>query len=230
MVFCFCPGTAPASVKAKGPKGAAQGVLLSYQNKPHEYALGLDNACCTEPGCCIISGLGAPCGFTACWARKKVLERYHNGVDDYLCCQGYVPKCCCLDFPTMCAGSSAGLCLEGCCCPVFSLSIARIHLMDTKQMRPDPMDWKIIQCSNCLQLASCILDIVAMFVEQAREAAHILELIADCFTLSVAGCMGAQIHHEIKKDGPKGQPVQYVVVQGVPVGAPVVVEAQEMER
>jgi hypothetical protein len=107
-----------------------------------------------------------------------------------------------------------GLYLEGCCCPVFSLSMARIHLMDKKQIRPDPMDYQIIGCSNCLQLISCVLDIVAMFVEQARDLAHIVDCIADLFTLSVAGCMGAQISHEIKKDA---DGVVYAVAEGIPI-------------
>jgi len=75
-------------------------------------------------------------------------------VDDFVCFQNYIPACCCLDFPNMCRGSKAGLYLEGCCCPIFALSIARIHLMDSKQMRPDPMDWQLIHCSNALQVRS----------------------------------------------------------------------------
>ena len=150
----------------------------------------------------------------------------HKGMDDYMCCQGYMGQCCCIDTTTMCKGSPAGLCLEACCCPIFSLSIARIHVMDSKNIRPDPCDWQIIACSNCLQLISCILDIVAIFVEQAREAAIIVDVVADLFTCSVAGCMGAQVHHEIKndKDG-----IKFAVAEGIPVvtGAP---ESEEMKR
>merc|ERR1712224_1178493 len=56
---------------------------------------------------------------------------------------------------------------------------------------------------------------IAIFVEEAREAANIVDLIADLVTLSVAGCMGAQINHEIKTDanGIKEHPV----VIGIPV-------------
>ena len=35
-------------------------------------------------------------------------------------------------------------------------------------MRPDPCDYQIICCSNTLQLIACVLDIIAIFVEQAR--------------------------------------------------------------
>ena len=119
----------------------------------------------------------------------------------------------------------AGLVLEGCCCPVFSLSIARMHLMDKKQVQPDPCDWQIIACSNCLQCFACILDIVAMFVEQARELAELIGCIADLFTCSVGGCMGAQVHHEIKLDATSIQhhAAPMVQLQGAP-------ETQEIER
>ena len=129
-------------------------------------------------------------------ARKAVLEKYHT-MEDYTCCQNYVPKCCCITTGGMCKGSAVGLCCEGCLCPIFSLSIARLHLMDSKQVRPDPCDYQIIACSNCLQLLSCLLDIVAIFVAAARDAAEILDCIADLFTCSVAGCMGAQVQGTI---------------------------------
>lgn len=89
--------------------------------------------------------------------------------------------------------------------------------MDAKSIRPDPCDWQIIACANLLQCIACILQIVAIFVSEVREAAEIVDIIADLFTCSVAGCMGAQIHHEIKKD----KDGIVVVAAGVPVaGAP----------
>ena len=50
-----------------------------------------------------------------------------------------------------------------------------------------------IECANCLQLASCVFDIVAIFDEGLRDAATILDLIADCVTLSVAGCSASHM-------------------------------------
>jgi hypothetical protein len=174
MVFCMCPDSPPEKVSAKGGKGVQQNLYLNAKNNPNEFALGLKDAACTEPLCCCAAGLGAPCGFTACWARKSVLEKLEGGMEDYVCFQGYIPACCCINPSSMCKGSAVGLFLEGCLCPVFSLSIARLHMMDRRQLRPDPMDYQIIACSNFLQLASCILDLVAAFVEQARDAALIL--------------------------------------------------------
>lgn len=76
--------------------------------------------------------------------------------------------------------------------------------MDSKNLRPDPMDYQIIAFANCCQLLSCICDIASMFAENLREAALIIDLIADLVMCSVAGCMGAQIHHEIKLDKAAG--------------------------
>jgi len=221
----FFPDKPPENVKAKGSRGQAQQAMLDKQMNPYGFAVGLKDAPCKEPVCCCISALGTPCGLTACWARKAVLEKYEGGVDNFLCCQGYAGRMCCIEPAQYLKGSMLGLLLEGCCCPVFSLSIARLHLMDKKQVRPDPCDWQIIQCSNCLQLISCILDIAAMFVDQLRELALLVDLIADVFTMSVGGCMGAQVHHEIKLDATSI--VNHPVVVGVPVGAPV---SQEIAR
>mmetsp|Transcript_11407 Transcript_11407/g.23200 ORF Transcript_11407/g.23200 Transcript_11407/m.23200 type:complete len:223 (+) Transcript_11407:49-717(+) len=219
----FCPDTPPEKATRKGPGGDAQKAMLDKQNNPHVFAIGLAQAPCKEPLCCCASSLGTPCGITACWARKAVLEKYANGMDDYVCCQGYVGKCCCIEPATTCKGSPAGLCLEGCCCPMVSLSIARLHLMDAKQVRPDPCDYKIICCSNTLQLISCVLDIIAIFVEQARDLAELIGCLADLFTCSVGGCMGAQVHHEIKLDADGVKHHTAEMAQGAP-------ESQEMKR
>jgi len=229
----FCPDTPPDKVQALGKgglgtRGQANEHMLGHANDPHQFAIGMKHVCQAEPGCCILSGIGAPCGFTACWARKAVLEKYEqNGLDDFVCFQRYIPKCCCIDFTNQCPGGTCGLILEGCCCPIFSLSIARIHMMDRKNLRPDPCDYQLIHCSNALQCLSCIVSIVAIFVEELEEIAQIIDLIADLFTCSVAGCMGAQVHHEIKNDA---NGIVYVdVVEGVPIndtpGSPPVVTA-----
>ena len=69
-----------------------------------------------------------------------MLEKYSaRGVEDFVVFQGYIPGCCCLNFAEICPTGQIGMILEGCCCPVLSLSIARIHLMDQKRIRPDPM-------------------------------------------------------------------------------------------
>ena len=201
MVFFLCfPETPPEKVRAKkGLKAAQQGLLLAKADNPNQFAVGLKDACCEDPGCCILGTCCIPA--TAFWARDAVLAQYANGIEDFRCCQGYIPSCCCCPrIETLCQGSYLGLCCEACWCGTISLSIARIHMMDAKSLRPDPCDWQIIHLANCLQLASLIFDIVELFSSGAREASCILDLVADCFTWSVAGCMVAQIHTEIQRD------------------------------
>ena len=229
----LCPDTPPEKATSK-QKGGMQNTMIGYQNNPNKFQVDLKDACCKDPLCCCIGGICAVDGCSACWARKTVLETKLNGIDDFLCCQGYIGGCACIKPAECCAGSPVGLCLEGCCCPVLSISIARIHIMDLQQLQPDPMDYQIIQCSNFLQLVSCICNIIAIFVEELREAAAILDCIADMFTLSVAGCMIAQLNQEIKyiKSTAAGGNPSFVVAQpvvmGQNVGAPP--KGEEMER
>ena len=176
--FCF-PDTPPDGVDSKGPGGVQRGVLLGKKVNQNEFAAPLKDMCVQEPGACCLSALGTPFGCTACYTRKLVLDSYYNGVNDFVCCQGYIPMCCCVEPAGILPGSAAGLFFEGCLCPVFSLSIARIHLMDTKKIRPDPMDYQIIAFANCLQLLSCICDIASICVQDLRDAALAIDVIAD---------------------------------------------------
>lgn len=52
--------------------------------------------------------------------------------------------------------------------------------------------WSILT-PLCPQILSCVVDLAAVFVEDLRDLAHIIDLTADIFTCSVAGCMGAQV-------------------------------------
>merc|ERR1711998_285316 len=98
-----------------------------------------------------------------------------------------------------------------------------MHIMPVGRFGMGTGDWQIITCSNFLQLLSCIFNLLALFIEQLRDAAQILDCIADCFTLSVAGCMGAQVKHEIDKDKNgiiyNAQPVQMSMGQPAPLMA-----------
>jgi len=40
---------------------------------------------------------------------------------------------------------------------------------------------------------------------RSRQAADVIDCIADLVTFSVAGCMGAQIEHELKSAAPLAQ-------------------------
>ena len=99
--------------------------------------------------------------------------------------------------------------------------------MEAKRLRPDPVDYQIIQMSNCLQLLSIVFTLASFVCSEARDAAIVLDIIADGFTMSVAGCMGAQIQHEIAKDDEAGHLV-YAVVQGIPIAENV--QPAQMQR
>lgn len=196
MLCCFSANP-PDDAKATGRTGLVQGKMLQYAQNPDSFQVNLQNACCKNPCCCLFGTALLPCGISSCWARKRSLETFGNGMNDYQCCQGYMgDKCCCCSAPK-CQGSSVGLCLESLCCPILSMSISRIYVMEQKLLHPDPADYQIIRCSNCLQCAACICHIFACFCEEAREGAQILQCIADCYTCSMGGCMAAQIKAEV---------------------------------
>lgn len=64
-------------------------------------------------------------------------------------------------------------------------------------LSPSPLPplfyWKTRVCrqrfNNCLQLLSCICNIAAICVEEIRELARIIDLIADLVYMSTVGCM-----------------------------------------
>ena len=212
----------PESVKGKGGRADQFNKLLTLKDQPSEFAVGMKDACFKEPCCCLGAFLCVPTGVTACWARKKVLDTYHSGLSDYTCCQNYLTStCCCCGVPKdCCKGNGCALCIEGLCCPVFGVSVARMHLMETKLIRPDPCDYQIIHCSNLLQCASCICTSAASILacvwnNPASDAlaafACIFDVLVDMCTCWVTGCMAAQIAHEVHVEAATKGPV---VTQG----------------
>ena len=178
--------------------------FLDFQTFPNTFDLALGNACCKDPCCCCISGLCAPAGCTSCYFRNKALAetpdmdgRPPAGGWPYQCCQGYIPRICCCPNPFHECNNPICVYFEGFCCPIFSLSITRIFLMDKLQIRPDPGDYQIIQFSNCLQCLACICQVAAIFIAPLKDLADCVDCLADIVTLSVAGCMGAQINAEL---------------------------------
>lgn len=65
-----------------------------------------------DPVTCLFGFCCAFTGIPACCTRKEALQQYGQYPADYVCCQGYVPKRCGMDFPNMCKGSELGMCLE----------------------------------------------------------------------------------------------------------------------
>lgn len=198
MSFCLCCFSAepPEQVKVKGRKGDQYNLLLNLKDKPNTFQTNLCDAPCKDPGCCCISGVCTCC--MAFYWRKAALEQFGNGMDDYVCCQGYMGKCCCIDWPNCCKGSTCGACCEACCCDTLMQSFSRIYVMEKKDLRPDPVDYQIIAFSNCMQCLACICHMLAMVSDLFDTLACIVDVIADITERCVMGCMGAQIHLEIE--------------------------------
>ena len=117
--------------------------------------------------------------------RKRAL---YGDMSRYLCCGGYLPcsgRCGESKCPEFC------LCMETFLC--FSQSVA-----STRWMIQDQMTLQNTKCDNCLiataitlQYISCIFSCVAIFVQNdaVREAAIIIDYIADAVWCSVCACM-----------------------------------------
>jgi hypothetical protein len=59
--------------------------------------------------------------------------------------------------------------------------------MDKKDLHPDPVDYQIIQFSNCMQMLACICHTAAYIVPDLRELAQIIDLIAEIVERIVSG-------------------------------------------
>ena len=142
-----------------------------------------------------------------------------------------------------CREPPSALVAQGCCCPVFSISIARLHLMDSKRIRPDPWDYQIIAFSNCMQMVACLCYMLAYVEPSFQDLATIVDIIADIVERCVSGCMSAQLNLEFKDKeanaSAKGNALQFANTDFV--GAPAVAiddaskdeaikEAEVMER
>merc|ERR1712070_306937 len=121
--------------------------------------------------------------------------------DGYKCCQGFSP-CCndCLDALVCCTGDArcCCMCVECLLCPGLAISASRVQLMIAGALQPDPADFQIIRFNNCMQMLACICHIAAIFNRNLRSLAHLVEVFSHVVFMCTAGCMAAQIHHEVK--------------------------------
>lgn len=204
MCFIFFSGDKPERGNKMSKK---QQMFDKYQDNANTWQIPMKDAPCKGQPCCCISTLPWGC---ACCAQYKLrgdaLNQVGNGMTDYICGQGYYPACLCFrpgqmgekSMPEVC------LCCEVVCCPGMASSATKFLVMDAYQIMPDPCDNKIIAFSNCLQIAACICNILAIFIEPLREAAQILDCIADAVFFSTLGCMAAQVDAELKYQLNKG--------------------------
>jgi hypothetical protein len=112
----------------------------------------------------------------------------------YVCCQGYFNICC---FKAGACGEEscpdACLCLEAFLCNSLAVSSSRMYVMDKYELSSDPCDYRLIRISNCIQLAACICDIVAIFNRELRHLARVLDHLADLVYHIMSGCMTSQV-------------------------------------
>ena len=65
--------------------------------------------------------------------------------------------------------------------------------MDQYNLMMDPCDYRLIRCSNCLQILSCLCWILALIDDSFMAMAQIVDWIADLVYATVSGCMTAQV-------------------------------------
>mmetsp|Transcript_22874 Transcript_22874/g.33418 ORF Transcript_22874/g.33418 Transcript_22874/m.33418 type:complete len:206 (+) Transcript_22874:107-724(+) len=163
--------------------------------RPNSFQISLMDAVCKGQPCCCIS-----CFCPCCAAFKARKDALDGDMSRYICCQGYIPGCLCCKAGS-CGESSCPdccLCLEAFLCVGPSMSSSRLYMMDKYQLANDPCDNRLIRLNNCLQILSCICDILAIFIQELRELATLLRCIADTFFYSLMGCMSAQINYEVE--------------------------------
>ena len=175
-----------------------------------EWETGLQNSCCASPLFCCC-GLFCP-GPSACYLRKEVLG---GNMAEYSCCQGYFDCCC---FRAGQVGEEqcpeVYLCVESFCCTHFATQANRFYMMDTRDIKPDPCDNRLVRCHNFMQCLACICELAACLSgdDGVADAASIIRVIADCMYVSIMACMTAQVAAELdaeksgKKPGPHAAP------------------------
>ena len=162
----------------------------------NQWQVGMMDAPCANTGTFCIALCCLPC------ANYKLRQDALNGdVSNYKCCQGYLDNRCFTAGTKGDQGSAFCMCLEACCCISCMVSSTRQLVMDTRNIAPDPCDNRIIRFNNCIQWLSCICDILACFDETFREAAMLVDCIAQGVFACTAACMTAQTDLEIKKAG-----------------------------
>lgn len=198
-VGCFSGEPLGEDEYGKGRRGDS---YKKYANNRETFQISMGDAPLKHCGWCCIGGL--PCTFLCAThhMRYKVLNHVSpgSGWDNYVCCQGYVPACCCFS-PGSCCESDLPrtcMCVEAFCCAGLAISSTRFVMMDQYHLAADECDNRLIRFNNCIQILSCVCHVAAIFNNNLRSLAQIIDLIADIVFFSTAGCMTAQVDYELK--------------------------------
>lgn len=204
-LFCCIPcGCLPA-----GPLSSSRNRFGNY-NTNEEYfqrsMLGAPFYSCWSMVWCMGQCIPYTCGITQYALRRKSLN---YNMSKYTCCQGYYDGFCCgmiqsnqlgeQNCPDLCAF------IEGCFCNSCAVSATRLYVIEKYNLRTDPCDNRLIYLNNCIQLVACVFDILAIWMDELRNARAILDHIADLVYHITSGMMTAQVSIELdyqfKKSG-----------------------------
>jgi hypothetical protein len=201
MACLFCFSKEPLSrSEMSGKYGGAFG---QYANNRQTFDISLCETPCKTP-CCWLGSMICLCP-AQIHLRHKALNHVqpNSGWKNYKCCQGYFGGCCCIQPGQMCDTTCPVCCmtLEAFCCTGLAVSASANVLREAHGLGLDEDDVRLIRCSNCLQMCSCLLTLVSRCTEcQADDQlARIVDVIADVVFCCVSGCMTAQVYHEIAK-------------------------------
>ena len=68
-----------------------------------------------------------------------------------------------------------------------------MFVADMYDIRPDPMDNRLIRFTNCLNLLSCVCDVAAVFDENLRHLARLIHVTAELVFYTVIGYVSRRI-------------------------------------
>ena len=200
----FCCPTGPLSDSEKQNNKHA-GPMSQYEGAQQTFDIPLCRVWCCSSACpCCLLTMLCYCPVQVCM-RYKALNHVdpQSGWRNYKCCQGYFGGCCCLQ-PGNCGEQCCPcpcMCLESVCCPGLAVSATSLVIREHYRLGLDKDDIRLIRCSNCLQVLACCCYLAACLTdsEEVDCAAHVTGWLADIVFCSVAGCMTAQVHHEMVK-------------------------------
>ena len=91
------------------------------------------------------------------------------------------------------------MCLEAAVFPGPAVSATSNVVREAYGLGLDEDDIRLIRCSNCLFVLSCVLNCIAPLTECEGDdvVAHAVNAVSDVVFCCVSACMTAQVHHEI---------------------------------
>ena len=114
-----------------------------------------------------------------CCAMYNRYLALNKDMSKYSCCQGFICPTCMNAVPLQESCPWLCLCLEALICESCALSATRIYVQVEREIVTDPCDNRIIRFNNCMQILSCICNILAIFIDGLDQLAAIIDLIAD---------------------------------------------------